>query len=357
MTHSFPAPFLLPLAALAARTTAEAPTPPLATLAFGATREVPLPWLAGNAIESWPGSGGERRPLAGFAPRRSAALSWSTRAWADERLLFASIEADLTGRDAFLEDDAEAVYAALLTAAAEAGFSQDLRFWNFLDRVNDAPNGPDDERYRRFSIGRARALTARDPDFEAGLPAATAIGLPAPTDARLVVQLLAARPGVVATRLENPRQLSAWRYPRQYGPQSPSFARATRLGLAGGAERLLVSGTASIVGHETRHTDDALAQFTETQRNIASLIDAWRAESGLGPAAGLRAESWRVYLRHAADLAVVTPAAAHLPGGPAPVAWLTGDICRTELLVEVEGVLTLSPPTTSEITTGAEATS
>src|SRR3546814_12443298 len=78
----------------------------------------------------------------------------------------------------------------------------------------------DAERYREFCVGRARGLG----DFDThALPAATAIGRC--DDARVVqVYWLAARtPGMP---VENPRQVSAYRYPRQYGPQQPSFARA-----------------------------------------------------------------------------------------------------------------------------------
>ena len=98
------------------------------------------------------------------------------------------------------------------------GYPYCLRMWNFLAGIN-AGEG-DHERYRLFSAGRARALALK-PDFEQRLPAATAIGMSGPG---LVVYFLAGKqPG---QPVENPRQVSAYRYPRQYGPQPPSFARA-----------------------------------------------------------------------------------------------------------------------------------
>ena len=91
-------------------------------------------------------------------------------------------------------------------------------------------------------------------------------------DGRRVLQVywLAAR--VAGTPLENPRQVAAYRYPRQYGPQSPTFARAM-LPPAGSDMPLLLSGTASVVGHETRHPGDVLAQLDETFANLDSLLD------------------------------------------------------------------------------------
>src|SRR3546814_7354125 len=77
------------------------------------------------------------------------------------------------------------------------------------------------------------------------------------------VYWLAARtPG---TPVENPRQVSAYRYPRQYGPQQPSFARAM-LPPPGSAMPLLLSGTASVVGHATAHVGELLAQDRKSTR-------------------------------------------------------------------------------------------
>src|SRR3546814_1451833 len=95
-----------------------------------------------------------------------------------------------------------------------------LRVWNYLDAITFGDG--DAERYREFCVGRARGLG----DFDThALPAATAIGRC--DDARVVqVYWLAARtPG---TPVENPRQVSAYRYPRQYGPQQPD-RKSTRL--------------------------------------------------------------------------------------------------------------------------------
>ena len=94
-----------------------------------------------------------------------------------------------------------------------------LRIWNYLDAIN-LGNG-DDERYRLFCAGRAAGM---DRGFAAGYPAATAIGT---RTGRRTLQMywLAARLPGLAT--ENPRQLSAWRYPR-HGPSAPNFARAMR---------------------------------------------------------------------------------------------------------------------------------
>ena len=87
-------------------------------------------------------------------------------------------------------------------------------------------------------------------DFPQTLPAGTAVGT---MSGPLKIHFLAARqPG---THVENPRQVSAYEYPRVYGPCSPSFARATlRPSISG--SHLLIAGTASVVGHVSEHIGD-----------------------------------------------------------------------------------------------------
>src|SRR3546814_7777072 len=153
--------------------------------------------------------------------------------------------------------------------------------WSFLAQIN--VGAEDHERYRQVSAGRNRARALR-PDFERALPAATAIGMLEPG---LVIYFLAGKqPGLP---IENPRQVSAFRYPRQYGPKSPSFSRATLIG-DGANARLLVSGTASVVGHESLHAGDLTAQLDETMANL----DAVLASAMQAHFPGLRSEERRV---------------------------------------------------------------
>lgn len=212
------------------------------------------------------------------------------------------------------------VYARIEHLLHSRGHPYWLRMWNFLADIN-AGEG-DAERYRQFSTGRYKALALKA-GFEAALPAATAIGMP---DGGLVIYFLGSRhPGV---QVENPRQVSAFAYPRQYGPKSPSFSRATRVDWSDGAE-LLVSGTASVVGHATQHEGDALAQLRETFLNLESLLGA--AGGGLAP------EHFKLYVRDDEGLqALQALARAQYPD--AVLTLLRGDICRLDLAVEIEGV-------------------
>lgn len=195
-----------------------------------------------------------------------------------------------------------------------------LRLWNYQGAINQ---GEDDaERYKLFCDGRAAGC---DDWFANGYPAATAIGHHAGDDL-LQVYLLAGR--VPGQAVENPRQTSAWRYPRQYGRTAPGFARAMRLPAQ---DVLAISGTAAVVGHASAHDGDVLAQLDEILVNLEALLGNAGMRAGFDTQSPLKA-----YVRHAADAARVREhLQQRLPG--VPVLLLQGDICRRELLVELDG--------------------
>ena len=222
------------------------------------------------------------------------------------------------------------IYVRLQQMLQRLGYPCCLRVWNFLAGIN-AGDG-DQERYRLFSAGRSRALALK-PDFEQRLPAATAIGLSEPG---LVIYFLAGKaPGAP---VENPRQISAYRYPRQYGPRSPSFSRATLIG-TGTDSRLLVSGTASVVGHESRHAGDPERQLDETLANFDAVLATALEGHFRGRAPTAQIESVKLYLREASLAQRLTGLLPRLCGvGNAPLMCLHGDICRHDLLLEAEAV-------------------
>ncbi|MCA1714699.1 MAG: pteridine-dependent deoxygenase [Gammaproteobacteria bacterium] len=253
-------------------------------------------------------------------------------AWAsDGQLLFGAIQVEESTApgNAGIAEAAEHAYANLTALVRDSGHRHLLRVWNYLDAITLGEG--DTERYRQFCIGRARGLG----DFDASsLPAASAIGRC--DEARIIqVYWLAARePG---TPVENPRQIAAYRYPRQYGPQPPSFARAM-LPPAASAMPLLLSGTASVVGHQSRHGDCLESQLAETFANFDSLIAAARQQRPDLPPTFGAGSRLKVYVRDAADLPRVATALDARLGPDVPRLLLHAAICRRELRVEIDGV-------------------
>ena len=225
---------------------------------------------------------------------------------------------------------AEQAYTALFAAVEALGFPHLLRVWNHVPDINGHSAGL--EHYRLFNIGRQDAFLAFDRRIAgASVPAASALG--AQDGSALVVYGMAARRPAVA--LENPRQISAYDYPLDYGPRAPTFSRAN-LARIDGQSVLFISGTASIVGHQTLHAGDAAMQTRETLRNIEALL---QQAAGRG-AAGLSLEHlhYKVYVRHAHDLPAARAELERAAGGGARVLYLQADVCRADLLVEIEAV-------------------
>lgn len=244
--------------------------------------------------------------------------------WARGRdVLFGQLAFDGAGSFADAVQDA---YARIVAFCGRHGHPHLLRCWNYFGGIHDGEG--DAERYRQFCVGRHRAL-ALFSGFEQRLPAATVIGSRAP--GALVYFLAAREPGL---QVENPRQVPAWRYPRSYSPLPPSFSRALLKRWDGQGEQLFVSGTASVVGHESHHPDNTAAQLRETLANLRALLAAADGDGG----APWRAASLKAYLRRREDLPAVREALARELGADAPLLVLEGDICRTDLSVEIEGL-------------------
>ena len=253
-------------------------------------------------------------------------------------VLFAAIEIDEARGVGALQSTTADAYDALFTLLQETGFPHPLRFWNYLPDITletrvaeAAPSSERDraiERYRCFNAGRQDAFLAHRRSIVDGAPAASALGT---ARGATTIYVLAAKSPPIA--IENPRQVSAYRYPAQYGKRSPTFSRAA-LARVGTAQTLFISGTASIVGHETVHRGDVAAQSEETLNNIDALLDEVARIAGLRPEPDtLRL---KVYVRHAAHLDAARAIVARRLGPHVHAVYLRADVCRSDLLIEIE---------------------
>ncbi len=221
-------------------------------------------------------------------------------------------------------------FRQLLSHIEQGPCSRLLRVWCIIPHINQLDQGL--ERYQRFCRARAEAFEEHyGAEFETMLCASSGVG--GFGDQLVILMLSGERDGV---HLENPRQTPAWKYPTQFGPRSPSFARATALG-----SRLFVSGTASIVNTESKWPGDLEAQLQETLTNIEVLLNHWqegREESGPP-----EVESLKVFLRNPTHASRVQDQLNSHFNREVPAIYLHADICRPELLVEIEGVFRSSP--------------
>lgn len=264
-------------------------------------------------------------------------------------------EATDKAADEALSDLSYRAYSDLFKALDEAGTPHLLRVWNYLPRINGFNDSDDSdagqgaggtagtglERYRQFNFGRQQAfIDAARPAFD-GAPAACALGI---RQGALSIRFLAGRKAPVP--VENPRQVSAYRYPPTYGPRAPTFSRAALAEMGGGDVALFISGTASIIGHETVHPGDVREQTRETLRNLAAVVDAANtaAHDLEAPHDAARfsvpALDCVIYVRHIADVAAIHEVIDEVLGAGSHLAThavvLEADICRSDLLVEIE---------------------
>jgi enamine deaminase RidA (YjgF/YER057c/UK114 family) len=218
---------------------------------------------------------------------------------------------------------------------ARADFYRNLKFASGLPKGTQRVPGPI---FADHAFGTVPAKIGTVPDKPV-FPASTGIGAGGTDVTISCIAMRAERPGVMLVPLENPRQTSAFDYAHQYGSESPKFCRAMAA-VAGDYATTFVSGTASITASETRHLDDVRRQTQETLDNIEALIaaDNFRDHglAGFGATLGDLALA-RVYLKRPEDYAQAR-AICEARLGELPTIYAVGDICRPELLVEIEGI-------------------
>jgi chorismate lyase/3-hydroxybenzoate synthase len=280
--------------------------------------EVPNPVLCGAPrVEIW------------GTPERAARFRRGDLAWAEDGRALFGCRCRRVGDD--IEADAFETYRELLALLDERGYPGLQRVWNYVPRINEDQRGV--ERYRRFNVGRARGFEERFGETaERHFSAASAVGTVGDT---LIVCFAAGRePG---THVENPRQISAHRYPPDYGPRSPSFARGT-FAPASWGPALFLSGTGSVVGHETRHRGDPLGQLEESLANVDALLDGAVGPSGRRRHDVVHFGLLKTYVRSPEHFPAIRDALARRLDPSTPAIYLKADLCRTDLLVEIEGV-------------------
>jgi enamine deaminase RidA (YjgF/YER057c/UK114 family) len=227
------------------------------------------------------------------------------------------------------ESAARDLYARLFSVTAGL---QLYRIWNYVPQINAATGGM--ENYQRFCRGRSLAFEEKfGGEFQRALPSASAVGM---ASGPLAVAFLAGQ--ATPKHVENPRQTPAFKYPPKYGPRPPSFSRATTV-TSGGERMVFISGTAAIRGHASVAERDLDGQLACTLENLDLIGQA----AGVGPrlgGSGAWKRSLKIFLRHTRDLGAAQARLGRdlLRPGDA-VSFIGADICRSDLLVEIEATL------------------
>jgi enamine deaminase RidA (YjgF/YER057c/UK114 family) len=229
--------------------------------------------------------------------------------------------------------------------AAGSGFEQVVRTWFYLGEITRADVGS--QRYKEFNRARSDFYkpiqfhcSPSQPSIPQGIyPASTGIGTNGSQLAAGCLALNTKSSEAFFVALENPQQTPAYAYHPRFSPQSPKFSRAVAL-VAGNHTTTWLSGTASVVHSLSRHPGDIHKQTEQTIENIEKLISAENFGFHGVKQAGAKLNDLakiRVYLKRAENFAACK-AICDRRFGSVPAIYAVADVCRPELLVEIEGV-------------------
>ncbi len=262
-----------------------------------------------------------------------------------KRLFVGGVQGDVSGND--FQQQAEEVFAKLgaLMRQEQLLLESIVRQWNYIERITDTETSGR-QRYQIFNDARSRFY--RQSTWENGYPAATGIGTQA---GGVLVGLDAVYPAGKGSetkiiRVDNPLQVAAHRYSQQVlignkdsllaEKTTPKFERAKAISY-GDKAMVYISGTAAIRGEESLREADIARQTIMTCENIEYLISAANLrQSGMPAQEDAALSHLRIYLKHPHDRPAVEQILKERYG-PLPIIYMEADICRDELLIEMEG--------------------
>ena len=243
--------------------------------------------------------------------------------------------------DTHIDTIVEAHYHYLFNELFNMGYPHLLRVWNYIPDIN-APNDLHGERYKSFCFGRSQAFSRYFSQNTASIPAATGIGaLSGSFSIFAIAQRHDTNHALSIQHLENPHQIPAYQYPKQYGDRPPSFSRATSY-INDQTHTIYISGTSSVKGADSIYEGNSIKQTEATFDNLSYLISAENLQS-YGLQSGYQLtdiDSIKVYIRHLHDFEVIQNMCREVFSNSAQIMFLHADICRSNLAVEIEGIIT-----------------
>ena len=215
-------------------------------------------------------------------------------------------------------------------------FGDIVRQWNYLERITDIVHG--NQCSQDFNDIRSQFYASSE--WTSGYPAATGIGT---QHGGILVDFNAVKGGIEIIPLDNDWQKAAHVYSDEVlishrtdaEKGTPKFERGKSLSDYQ-CEMIYISGTAAIRGEESIVTGDVLVQTEITLENIQHLIGLEEGREKLPEHSG-KLELLRVYLKHEEDAKIVKEDMDKLCPD-VPIVYLYADVCREELLVEIEGI-------------------
>jgi enamine deaminase RidA (YjgF/YER057c/UK114 family) len=255
------------------------------------------------------------------------------------RVLIGNVQSDTSSG---CRENSHKVFNSFENLLNQAGlnFHSVIRQWNYIENIT----GFDDDKQRYQEFNNARAGFYGKHFKLNGFPAATGIGM---NHGGVIIEFVAVEADeAISLPLDNPEQVAAHDYSKDVlvgsalkGKSTPKFERARYLELFG-KKQIFISGTASIRGEKTVGISDPVKQTEITIQNMQRLysqeILSALTENSLRPVYGHA----RVYVKNRKDFAAIKKTFKNYYGN-LPVVYIIADICRDDLLVEIEGKVIL----------------
>lgn len=211
-----------------------------------------------------------------------------------------------------------------------------VRQWNYIPNILDVNevSGKTLQNYQVFNEIRQKYYSMDK--FCEGYPSATGIGTKS-GNFNLDFFAVQHSESVQKYGLSNPKQQDAYKYDQDYlvgdavndqTKKTPLFERAKLLKTIDDTT-VFISGTASIIGQESVGQGDVCRQTEITINNIHELIPTSLKHS-------IRYSYMRAYIKKSEDFEAVR-SICHASFPNVNVSYLQADVCRGDLLVEIEG--------------------
>jgi enamine deaminase RidA (YjgF/YER057c/UK114 family) len=283
--------------------------------------ELPVAWVEGTGCGDHAIAGIQTHAIAGARVRTLSGNGRPlARTWEDALATHCVVNSILPTRtQATPPEQAREVFEKLQTGLASAGMTMKdiVRTWFYLDDILSW--------YGEFNRVRNDVFAHNELRSHC-LPASTGVGGCNPMGAALAAAAWAVRPHDKAATVmhfaPSPEQCPASSY-------GSAFSRAVEISSAG-FRRLLVSGTASIARDgKTEHIGDVRAQIERSMQVVGAILDSRRmtfADTAFAT----------VFFKHPADAPLFADWLARHGQQSMPMACARCDICRDNLLFEIE---------------------
>ena len=197
-----------------------------------------------------------------------------------------------------------------------------IKIWHYIPQLLKPYS---DNKTNYSLLCEAREIIYKEKYKDSSFPAATVIGI---GGNKILIYFLAAVCAEYNT-VENKRQVSSYDYPQNIFLEKPMFSRAVSfIDIEGAEKKIMISGTASIKGYESMHKMDVLKQLTEALKNYQTFVNIKGNDSNI----------CRIYLtksqtKYSVEIVKILDSIFEYNN----YILLEGEICRKDLLVEIEG--------------------